>query len=188
VNIYSRLFRKSTPETTSGLLRRNSQKSARHSIHYVKGLYSWLLRNSILKSVTVCCSALRCAAACCRVLQTTQLTFETFHLEECCSVLRCVAVCCSALQCVAVRCGVLQSVADFAADFWEISSRRVLQCVAACCSVLQCVAVCCSVLRCVAVCCRLHSWLVRYFISKTRRMPRVIVCCAEFLKSTPCAI
>jgi len=49
----------------------------------------------------VYCSALRCVAVRCGVLQCAAV---------CCSALRCVAVCCGVLQCAAVCCSALRCV------------------------------------------------------------------------------
>jgi len=78
-------------------------------------------------SIPLCCSMLRCVAAC---VAATLLLYATVFS----SVLQYVAECCSVLQrlmCVLIDCSMLQ-------------------CVVVCCSVLQCVAVRCSVLQCVA--------------------------------------
>jgi len=166
---------------------------------------------SVLQCVAVWCAAIFDTQIPTNVsLQTVLQT-----ISACCSVLQCVAVCCSILQCVAVYCSVLhldvrhsvtnkyllmshtQSPSNFMSYtqlphttthfntrphiFFQtsytqsprtISLLSVLQCtfcVAACscnlqyfaiwCSVLQCVAVWCSVVQCVAVCCSVLQYV-----------------------------
>jgi len=111
-------------------------------------LNAYLGNNEIdLRRVSVCCSAMQCAAVRGSLLQCVAVRCSVMQGVLVCSIPRKQRDCPFArefvLQGVAVRCSVVQCSAVWCS---------VLQCVAVCCSVLQCVAVCCSVLQCVAVC------------------------------------